>query len=360
VDIISNANTIAITSGTDTTITATAGDLFLVAGDNINITAGTGDNVIVNSTLDLNNNNVIDANTITGQGALTLATTGATNLNLSPDTGGLIVANKGLNLSNNNITNANTITGQTALSLASTNGQVNLTAGGTGNRINFNSNAQFNNNTLFNFTGTNVGGIFGLTTQPLNLVGQQATPAVTIKGSLTMWATGSVQAPGNSISGVTTLNGRNIFSYGNFYNTATQTLGAINTATRIEMNTSANNNLITLDTTTNIGRITFTNAGVYHVVWNAYLFHGSGSSTKSCIWIRLNGTDVAGSGKTENNDSQQNETNMTSSSLINATANQYIEFFWAADDTNVPLTAVAASAPYPATPSFSCTITIVG
>jgi hypothetical protein len=263
-------------------------------------------------------------------------------------------------MSNNNVTNANTITGQTALSLTAANGQVNLTATGTGNRINFNSDAQFNNRTLFNFTGTNVGGIFGLTTQSLNLVGQQTTPAVTIKGSLTMWLNATTQAPGNSISGVTTLNGRNLFSYGNFYNTATQTLGAINTATRIQMDTSANNNNITLDTTTNIGRITFTNAGVYHVVWNAYLFHGSGGTVKSCIWIRLNGTDVAGSGKTENNDSQQNETNMTSSSLINATANQYIEFFWAADSTNVPLTAIAASAPFPLTPSFSCTITIVG
>jgi hypothetical protein len=237
---------------------------------------------------------------------------------------------------------------------------VNLTATGTGNRINFNSDAQFNNRTLFNFTGTNVGGIFGLTTQSLNLVGQQATPAVTIRGSLTMWANATTQAPGNSISGVTTLNGRNLFAYGNFYNTASQTLGAINTATRIQMDTSANNNNITLDTTTNIGRITFTNAGVYHVVWNAYLFHGSGGTAKSCIWIRLNGTDVAGSGKTENNDSQQNETNMTSSSLINATAGQYIEFFWAADSTNVPLTAIAASAPFPLTPSFNCTITIVG
>jgi hypothetical protein len=126
------------------------------------------------------------------------------------------------------------------------------------------------------------------------------------------------------------------------------------------MNTAANNNLITLDTTTNIGRITFTNAGVYHVVWNAYLFHGSGGTVETRIWIRLNGTDVAGSAKTEDNDSQLNETNLTSSSMVSVTASQYIEFFWAADGTTVPLTAVAASAPYPATPSFSCTISIVG
>jgi hypothetical protein len=212
----------------------------------------------------MTNKNIINANTITGQTALTLATTGATNINLSPATGGTIVANKTLNMNT------------------------------------------------------------------------------------------------NAISGVTTLNGRNLFSYGNFYNTATQTLGSINTATRVIMNTSLNNNLITLDSVTNIGRLTFTNAGVYHVVWNAYLLHGSGGTAKSVIWIRLNGTDVAGSGKTENNDAQQNETNMTSSSIVSVTAGQYIEFYWSATTVNVPLTAISASAPYPATPSFSCSINIVG
>ena len=391
------------------TITARAGlTLASTGATNINLSPDTGGLIVANKGLNLSNNNITNANTITGQGALTLATTGATNLNLSPATGGVIVANKNLSMGGNPITNCASFGNNGAITIASTtnsifispstasgtgvvqitknldmatinaitnciglssanalsftanNGNVNLTATGSGNRITLNSDAQMGNRTLFNFTGTNVGGIYGLTTQPLVLAGQQTTPAVRCGGSLTMWQNATTQAPGNSISGVTTLNGRNLFAYGNFYNTATQTLGAINTATRVVMNTSANNNLITLDTTTNIGRITFTNAGVYHVVWNAYLFHGSGGTAKSCIWIRLNGTDVAGSGKTENNDSQQNETNLTSSSLINATAGQYIEFFWASDSTNVPLTAIAASAPFPATPSFNCTITIVG
>jgi hypothetical protein len=404
--IVSTDLSVGITSQTTITLVSDADLSLNSANGNVVLSPAPAGVIVMSKDIDMNDNDITDANTITARAGLTLASTGANNITLSPDSTGVIFANKNLNMgtinaitncigvssanalaltansgalnltatgagnrvilnsemnmANNNIINANTITGQTALSLASTNGQLNLTAGGAGNRINFNSNAQFNNNTLFNFTGTNVGGIFGLTTQPLNLVGQQATPQITIRGSLTMWQNATTQAPGNSISGVTTLNGRNIFSYGNFYNTATQTLGAINTATRIQMNTSANNNLITLDTTTNIGRLTFTNAGVYHVVWNAYLFHGSGGTAKTCIWIRLNGTDVAGSGKTENNDSQLNETNLTSSSLINATANQYIEFFWASDSTNVPLTAITASAPFPATPSFSCTITIVG
>jgi hypothetical protein len=163
-----------------------------------------------------------------------------------------------------------------------------------------------------------------------------------------------------NLTNVSTINGKFLFNYGFFYNTATQTLGATNTATRVEMNTSGDTFGITLDTTTNIGRLTFGNTGVFKVVWNAYLFHGTGGSTKSVLWLRKNGVDVAGTGKTEDNDSQLNETNLSSSALVSVTSGDYIEFFWAANGTNVPLTAVAASSPYPATPSFSCTLAIVG
>ena len=372
---------------------------------NLNLSPNGTGIIEANKNLDMNNNNIVGGNTIVGTSILTLTTLSNGNLNLTPDGTGVIVANKTLNMNNNNITGGNTITGTTALTLATTgNNNINISPAGTGQVI-INKQVDFSSQTLFNMTLTNVDFIYSRTTGPLRLISQQAVPSVEIRGALTMWLNSTTQAPGNSINGLTTLtgqttlglatlsngdlslspngtgtiianktlnmntnaitnlttlNGRNLFAYGNFYNTATQTLGAINTATRIEMNTSLNNNLITLDTTTNIGRITFTNAGVYHVVWNAYLLHGSGGTTKTRIWIRLNGTDVGGSGKTEDNDSQQNETNMTSSSMVSVTASQYIEFYWAADGTNVPLTAVAASAPYPATPSFSCTVSIVG
>jgi hypothetical protein len=240
------------------------------------------------------------------------------------------------------------------------NNNINLSPNGTGQVI-INKQVNFSSQTLFNMTLTNCDGVYGRPSAPLLLISQQAvSPAVQIRGSLTLWQNSTTQGTGNSISGITTLNGRNIFSYGNFYNTASQTLGIINTATRIVMNTSANNNLITLDTTTNIGRITFTNAGVYQVSWNAYLLHGGGSATNSYIWIRLNGTDVAGSGKKQRCDAGLNDVGISSASLVNATAGQYIEFYWSADGTNVPLTSISASAPVPAIPSFSCTIEIVG
>ena len=526
------------------TITGTGAlTLATVGATNLNLSPDTGGLIVAGKGVNLSGNNITGGNIITGTGALTLATVGATNLNLSPDTGGLIEANKGIDMNNNTIVGASTITGTTTLTLASTgNSNINISPAGTGQVI-INKQVNFSNQTLFNMVLTNVGGVYGAPTGALVLVSQQATnPTIQVRGAIQMWLNSTTQAPGNSIaglttltgqttlglatlsngdlslspngtgtiianktlnmnsntitnantitgattlglatlsngdlslspngtgtivankalnmngntiisctsitnnigsltvgaggassilqlaagvggfvrvnkdlnldtnnivdvatitayndltlattsnyninlspagtgtiianktlnmntnaiSGVTTLNGRNLFAYGNFYNTASQTLGAINTATRVVMDTSLNNNLITLDTTTNIGRLTFTNAGVYKVVWSGYLLHGSGSATNTFIWIRLNGTDVAGSGKKQRCDAGLNDITIGSSSVVSVTASQYIEFYWAADGTNVPLTAVAASAPYPATPSFSCSVCIVG
>lgn len=58
-DIISNASTIALTSGTDTTITATAGDLSLVAGNDISLDA-------TSNTVNFNSNNLTNVGTING------------------------------------------------------------------------------------------------------------------------------------------------------------------------------------------------------------------------------------------------------------------------------------------------------
>ena len=157
------------------------------------------------------------------------------------------------------------------------------------------------------------------------------------------------------------INGHTLYAYGNFYNgnTSGQTLTATNTATRVKMDTTAVSSGITLDSSTNIGRLTFTNAGTYMVNWSGYLVHGSGTSVKTVIWIRLNGTDLAGTGKRQLTDSGLNDVSISSSSQIVVTAGQYIEFYWAADSLVVPLTTIAASSPYPLTPAFSCSITIV-
>jgi hypothetical protein len=309
----------------------------------ISLTAGTGQNVNINSTLNLTNKNIANANTITGQTTLTLASTGNNNINISPSGTGLIVATKGLNMSNNNITNANTITGQGALTLNSaTNTNIVIPASGTGvvscsRSLNMNTAGITNCNSVSSSADLSLGGAGG--------------------GSII--AQKNLNMSNLNITNVATINGHNLYSYADAYNSATQTLAATGTATRVKLNTISTSANITVDTATNIGRITFTNAGTYLVNWSAYLLHGTGSATTSCIWIRLNGTDVAGSGRTHNNSATLNEALISSSTTVVVTASQYIEFFWSATGTNVPLTSVAAVSPCPATPSFTCAITIV-
>ena len=161
-----------------------------------------------------------------------------------------------------------------------------------------------------------------------------------------------------TITNLGQLNGHNLYSYGKFYNTASQSLTATGTATRVKLNTAGTSSGITLDTSTNIGRLTFSNAGTYQVTWNGYLVRASGTAN-NFIWIRLNGTDVAGTGKKQRTDAGLSEISIGGSTQVTVTSGQYIEFFWAADDTNTSLTSYAASSPYPAIPGFSCAISII-
>jgi hypothetical protein len=166
----------------------------------------------------------------------------------------------------------------------------------------------------------------------------------------------------NSIINCSQLNGHNLYSYGRFYSTASQTLGAAITPTRIKMDATGVSAGITLDSSTNIGRLSFTQTGTYSISWNAHLVHGLGGSARTDIWMRLSGTDAAYSTKTTYNDTGLNESVLGDTQVLTITSSQYLEFWWAADATNVPITFVAAStSPYnkPATAGFNCVINIV-
>jgi hypothetical protein len=198
-------------------ITSTGADVSLTAFTNVNITAGAGSNVLVNSTLDFNSNDVIDARTITGAGALTLATTGATNLSLSPDTGGLIVATKGVNLSSNNITNANTITGAGALTLATT-GATNLNLSpDTGGLIVANKGLNLSNNNITNAnTITGQGALTLATTGATNLNLSPDTGGLIVANKGLNLSNNNI-TNANTITGQTTLTLENVVAV----NTAT-------------------------------------------------------------------------------------------------------------------------------------------
>jgi hypothetical protein len=245
-----------------------------------------------------------------------------------------------------------TLSANQDIAITSATSYITLTAG-SGQDIQAHSILDMSTNNIINCPQ-----ITGAGTITVASGGTNTNVALTPNGTGLIIAGSGLNMSSNPITNLTTINGRNIFQYGSFYNSATQTLGATGTATRVVMNSGTGLG-VSLDTTTNIGRISFAKDGTYLIVWNAYLVHGSGGTVKSVIWIRLNGNDVAGTGKTQNNDAQQNETNLTSSSIVTVTSSQYIEFYWASSSTTVPLTAIATSSPYPATPSFSCSISII-
>jgi hypothetical protein len=109
--IVSTDLSVSITSQTTITLVSDADLSLNSANGNVVLSPAPAGVVVMSKDIDMNDNNITDANTITARAGLTLASTGATNINLSPDTGGLIVANKGLDMNNNNITNVGTING---------------------------------------------------------------------------------------------------------------------------------------------------------------------------------------------------------------------------------------------------------
>ena len=341
---LSSANNLLVVAEDILQLTSTNGVINIEAeADTGGITISSANNMLVSSAGDMAISTTFDEGstlTMTSTGDMTIKTLGDDIPLIIESTGATNITSSANGVSITGFSGITLTTGD-AITLQSTASDINLFAGGGSNAVVIDSNVRFDED------GNKITGkATGLTIENLLAVSPTASNSIAFGGA--------------NLTGVGTLNNRTLFNYGNFYNTATQTLGATNTATRVVMNSSAFASGISLNTTTFPGRITFTNTGIFHIVWNAYLFHGSGGSTKSVIWIRKNGTDVAGSGKTENNDAQQNETNMTSSTILSANATDYIEWFWASTGTNVPLTSVGAVAPYPATPSFSCTINIVG
>ena len=146
------------------------------------------------------------------------------------------------------------------------------------------------------------------------------------------------------------------FSYGVFYSTADQTASNANTGYAVTFNTTRASSGVSV---ANNSRVTVASDGVYHVKTTLQLASSSSSSKTISIWVALNGTAqvysaheyiISGSGG-------KDIANWNSS--LSLTANDYIEVFWATDDTNVSLDASAAASPRPAVASAGVALTFV-
>lgn len=144
--------------------------------------------------------------------------------------------------------------------------------------------------------------------------------------------------------------------YGAFAAAATQTLGAINTATAVTFSATTAAQGVGLSTSS---RVLPGVGGVYRVSLIVQLDKTAGGDSPMWLWLRKNGTDLANSAVSCRVKGPDGEVTITTGLTLALGATDYIEAMWASDSTDVILSATAATAFSPAGPSAILTITQV-
>ena len=145
------------------------------------------------------------------------------------------------------------------------------------------------------------------------------------------------------------------FPRGLFYSSTDQTAAATGTGYPVEFeNTYLGNGVSIVDDT----EITVSADGVYNFQVTLQTDHIGGSDATITTWINKNGTDVPYRG-------QQQTVKGNSihavfwNFLIDLTAGQYIEMYWATNDTNLSLDTQTATSPHPGIPSAVVAVSFV-
>lgn len=143
--------------------------------------------------------------------------------------------------------------------------------------------------------------------------------------------------------------------YGAFSSTVSQTLSAINTATAITLNTTSLTNGVTIGSPTS--RLVVSQTGFYQIEASLQLTSTSASAKNVFFWLRKNGADVANTTNALTNDINGGYVSQSLFRNISLQAGDYIEIYWAADSTDISLSAIAASGFAPAAPSAIVSVT---
>ena len=148
------------------------------------------------------------------------------------------------------------------------------------------------------------------------------------------------------------------FPNGLFFNTADQTLAAINTGYPITFNQTYLNNFVALQSGST-SKIEVAVSGVYNFQLSAQLKSTNASAKDVQIWIKRGTTTIGYSGHRYTVEGSDNHMNVNWIFDIDLAVGEYIEMYWGADDTNVTMEAIAASAPYPAVASAVMAVNFV-
>ena len=137
---------------------------------------------------------------------------------------------------------------------------------------------------------------------------------------------------------------------GLFFSTVDQTLAAVDTGYPITFNQTYLNNNVALQTAST-SKIAVAVGGVYNFQLSAQLKSTNASAKDVQIWIKRGTTTIGYSSHKYTVEGSDNHMNVNWNFDIDLAANEYIEMYWGADNTNVTMEAIPASAPYPAAAS---------
>lgn len=144
---------------------------------------------------------------------------------------------------------------------------------------------------------------------------------------------------------------------GLFYSTVNQTAAAINTGYAVEFENTYIGNGVSIggvDST----RITVSADGVYNFQVTLQTAHTNASDAKVTTWINKNGTDVPYGGQIQTVKGNATRALYWNFS-IDLLADEYIEMYWATDDTTLSLYTEAATTPHPGVPSTIVAVSFV-
>lgn len=148
-------------------------------------------------------------------------------------------------------------------------------------------------------------------------------------------------------------------AYGSFYDTTTQTAGAINTPQKVSINTSQYASQMSISSS----RVTFARAGLYNIAFSFQVTNTDVNPHDVDVWLRQNGTDVTASASVATavatHAGQPGYLIIAANFFIQAAVNDYLEMWWATNSTTMQIqTLPAITTPFasPAAPGIQLTI----
>jgi hypothetical protein len=144
---------------------------------------------------------------------------------------------------------------------------------------------------------------------------------------------------------------------GLFYSTTDQSATVVNTGYPVEFENTYIGNGVSIAGADNT-QITVTADGVYNFQVTLQTDHAGGSDSTITTWINKNGTDQPYGGQQQTVKGNSVHAVYWNFS-IDLLAGQYIEMYWATDDTNLSLDTQTAASPHPGIPSAIVAVSFV-